>query len=465
MFVPPVLAKKILRKLHNRGHLGMLKLLHLVHFEWTTRYLSAIIDEVVQGCPRCQRRKHFPIPTLPLRPSPLPGLPWETIHIDYVTALNPTHDGYDAILTVVDAFTKFAIFIPAKKTFTAIQTARLLIDHVFSMVGPPKRIVSDKGTNLIKGVMPELHNWIGCESVTTSTNHPQTNGLAEKANKTIVDMIRTLVDRFRNNWPACIKLAQYEHNKSRTSSHRYSPFKALFAWDAPSYTGLYTAPLRFKDIRELQVMQRNIQMMIRENLELSQDEMAAVHDAKHRVKESLYEPGQWVLISREAFYAIHKPNWKMMDCFFGPFKCIGRAHDDNPNAYLIDFLTHVPKEYIQGAEGVHTVNARHIRPYRSPPGKDVRDPLDESDLKDRRDKIAGIAYIEGDKECDIAYIHFFMEDMPYKHTAKFNLEWVWELPEIGRRTWVNWYIELLKMDISGGKRLYDVIVNEKSPKK
>ena len=47
------------------------------------------------------------------------------------------------ILVVVDRFTKMAHFIPTRKTATAEQCAKLMVDNCFKLHGIPKRMVSD----------------------------------------------------------------------------------------------------------------------------------------------------------------------------------------------------------------------------------------------------------------------------------------------------------------------------------
>ena len=47
------------------------------------------------------------------------------------------------ILVVVDRFTKMAHFIPTRKTATAEQCAKLMVENCFKLHGIPKRMVSD----------------------------------------------------------------------------------------------------------------------------------------------------------------------------------------------------------------------------------------------------------------------------------------------------------------------------------
>ena len=56
----------------------------------------------------------------------------------------PLLDDYDAILSVVDhSLTKGVILIPCNKTFSALDTAQALLDHVYKWFGLPDKMISD----------------------------------------------------------------------------------------------------------------------------------------------------------------------------------------------------------------------------------------------------------------------------------------------------------------------------------
>ena len=62
--------------------------------------------------------------------------------MDFIEGL--VSEGYDAILVIVDRYTKYAHFIPLKHPFTAQGVAKLVLEHVFRLHGLPKSIISDR---------------------------------------------------------------------------------------------------------------------------------------------------------------------------------------------------------------------------------------------------------------------------------------------------------------------------------
>lgn len=97
----------------------------------------------------------------------------------------PESKGKDAILVIVDLFTKAMITVPTTTKLTALETAELLRDHVFRSKGLPRKFISDRGTQFIAEVSKELHQLLGIEHIPSSAAHPQTDGQTERLNQEI----------------------------------------------------------------------------------------------------------------------------------------------------------------------------------------------------------------------------------------------------------------------------------------
>jgi hypothetical protein len=72
---------------------------------------------------------------------PIPEGPWEEgVSMDFMVSLPPSR-GFDAIMVVVDRFSKMAHFIRTKDEATTQKINRLFFTHVFKHHGVPKNIV------------------------------------------------------------------------------------------------------------------------------------------------------------------------------------------------------------------------------------------------------------------------------------------------------------------------------------
>jgi hypothetical protein len=77
--------------------------------------------------------------------------------------LPTTQSGYDSIWVIVDRFSKVAHFIPVKTTYKGSKLAELYIARIVCLHRVPKKIVSDRGTNLRQGfVKSYMRQWIQC---------------------------------------------------------------------------------------------------------------------------------------------------------------------------------------------------------------------------------------------------------------------------------------------------------------
>jgi hypothetical protein len=68
----------------------------------------------------------------------------------FIVGLSRTQAGYDSIWVIVDRLTKVAHFIPVKMTYSRPQLAELYMSRIVCLHGVPKKIVSDRETNLLQ---------------------------------------------------------------------------------------------------------------------------------------------------------------------------------------------------------------------------------------------------------------------------------------------------------------------------
>jgi hypothetical protein len=79
--------------------------------------------------------------------------------MDYIIDLLPSRNNkavYDAILIIVNRFSKMSLYIPAEKTWRAEDLADSFIEKVISRFGVPKGVVSDRGSVFISRIWAEI---------------------------------------------------------------------------------------------------------------------------------------------------------------------------------------------------------------------------------------------------------------------------------------------------------------------
>ncbi|KAJ1107728.1 hypothetical protein NDU88_005117 [Pleurodeles waltl] len=179
------------------GHLGQDKTYKRLvsHFYW-----PLVHKQSAAYCRSCQASgKSGGKCKAPLQPLPIVSTPFERVGIDIVGPLDPkTAMGNRSILFLVDHATRYSEAIPLRKV-TAPVVGRALMG-VFTRMGFPKEVVSDRGTNFTSTYMKSLWKVCGVTYKFTTPYHPQSNGLVERFNRTLKGMIQGLSEPLRRKW-------------------------------------------------------------------------------------------------------------------------------------------------------------------------------------------------------------------------------------------------------------------------
>ena len=83
-----------------------------------------------------------------LEPLPVPTSPWKSVSLDFITHL-PKVGEYEAILVIIDRFSKYATFVPIPKICSIELTAQLFFKHIVKLWGISSSIVSDSDGRFI----------------------------------------------------------------------------------------------------------------------------------------------------------------------------------------------------------------------------------------------------------------------------------------------------------------------------
>ncbi|SJL15225.1 uncharacterized protein ARMOST_18711 [Armillaria ostoyae] len=101
------------------GHPGIAKTRELVQREYWWPKIQKDVKVYVKGCETCQRTKsNTQAKSAPLHPNAIPTEPWTHISVDMVTGL-PNSNGHDALLAIVDRFSKAIILVPCNVELSA----------------------------------------------------------------------------------------------------------------------------------------------------------------------------------------------------------------------------------------------------------------------------------------------------------------------------------------------------------
>ena len=110
-----------------------------------------------------------------------------------------TDSGYNQVLVKLDHFTNYAETVPCM-TASAEETCDYLINTWIARHGCPMTFQSDNGTAFVGDLTRELIRRSQVAQAYSTTYHPQTNGLVERQNWTLVSMLRVDCSRYMTDW-------------------------------------------------------------------------------------------------------------------------------------------------------------------------------------------------------------------------------------------------------------------------
>lgn len=111
----------------------------------------------------------------------------------------------------------------------------------------------DRGRQFVADVVEELLRRSASQFRHATSYHPQTNGLTERVNRTLVNMLAMFVDSKHKNWDAILPFMTYAYNTALHETTGFSPFYLLYI--RPPRTTL-DAILPFR-IRQSHLLQRH----------------------------------------------------------------------------------------------------------------------------------------------------------------------------------------------------------------
>ncbi|GFU21959.1 transposon Tf2-8 polyprotein [Trichonephila clavipes] len=195
--IPKHLRADILRHFHDAptaGHLGFAKTYDRIRkrFYWPGMYRNVV--RYVMHCRECQRRKSVPQrPPGRLVPIPPAIAPFHRIGIDLLGRFPKSAHGNKWIIVCTDYSTRYAI-TKALPTAEVDEIAKFLLEEIVLRHGAPRVIITDRGAVFRSRLVSSLVDLCNIDHRFTTAYHPQTNGLTERFNKTLADMLSMYVD-------------------------------------------------------------------------------------------------------------------------------------------------------------------------------------------------------------------------------------------------------------------------------
>lgn len=230
IYLPNELAAEVLLELHlAKVHMGAKQL--ALHFcrKYYTPNLDTLAREVTLNCHICLMVKNtgFRFGTLGVVGPALE--PFDILHFDTKSGFNGLGSIKKEAHLIIDASTRF-LWVLVSKTKKAEDFINLI--NLPLSIQKPKLIVADNYPSNKSKVLRKFLTNRKIPIVFTSVNDPKSNGLIERANQTIMSMMKCLrQERPNASWVTLIRVCVEKYNETIHTSTGYPPIYLLTGRD------------------------------------------------------------------------------------------------------------------------------------------------------------------------------------------------------------------------------------------
>ena len=375
LFIPAALKHEILLAGHDdptAGHLGIFKTYEKLRLRYYWRGMFQDVQHWCRSCVHCAMKKtprarH----KAPLLPIPVEGA-FDRVAVDCVGPFPPSKSGNRYLVVFSDYLTRWpeAFAVP---TIDAPVIARLFVDEIIGRHGAPRTLLSDRGQNFMSRFIREVCKITNTEKVNTTAYHPQTDGLVERLNGTLVQSLSMYVSTNQKDWDQHLQSVLLAYRVSPSETTGESPFYLLYGRDprlpldvsllAPSPDDLTpsVAEHRARIVRHIEEAQE----MARSNIQRAQQRMKLQYDQHATLTDFAIGQRVWAFTPKTK----KGLSRKLLHNWHGPYRVIQKL---SPAHYLLRTATN--------NRVTTAVHVNRLKPYYDPSDRPLQVPP-EDDLQ------------------------------------------------------------------------------------
>lgn len=229
--VPKSLIKELLEAYHEDkfgGHQGVTKTLSRLQQNYLWKNMKKDVTDMCQKCHLCAVCKDYGKQSkTPMIAIPTDHLfPFQKCGLDILGPLPTAEDGSRYIVVLQDYFSKWPV-VGALEAINSKNICKWMEDQVFCSFGFPEELITDQGTQLTSKEFEDFLKRNGIFHRKTAPFHPQTDGLVERFNRTLVNSLRCYVQEHPEEWTRFLQPVTFAYRAAKHASTGYSPFELL----------------------------------------------------------------------------------------------------------------------------------------------------------------------------------------------------------------------------------------------
>lgn len=230
LVLPSKLTYEIFEQLHKQriaGHLGRDKTIASIKKRFYWPNLTSDVKRWCQNCNNCARRKPGPGRGKSPLQQDIAYQPFDRIALDILGPLPVTSNNNEYIMVVGDYFSKYTEAY-ALQNHTALTVADKLVTEFICRFGVPSVLHSDQGPEFESRLFKQMCSLLGIEKTRTVPYNPKSDGMIERHNRTIQQMLAMFVNENRNDWDDHLPFVMMAYRASCHDSTKCSPNLLMF---------------------------------------------------------------------------------------------------------------------------------------------------------------------------------------------------------------------------------------------
>ena len=113
----------------------------------------------------------------------------------------------------------------------ASSIARVVVNEIICRFGIPDTIHTDQGRNFESGLIRDICQLLGVKKTRTVPYHPDSDGLVERFNRTLIDMLSMAVSDNEQDWDLQLSTLLLAYRTSRHETTGTTSFFLMFGRD------------------------------------------------------------------------------------------------------------------------------------------------------------------------------------------------------------------------------------------
>ena len=211
------------------------------------------------------------------------------------------------------------------------EVATAVLNSVIFQVGPPKVLTSDRGKEFLNQLFQEVTHTLGIEHHKTTSYHPNSNSVVERANRNLGIAISKKVNKFHDNWDTYLPAITFGLNTCVHSITGKIPFELVYLKPVTVVTDLM-----FPKGNKSLAQHRRIVIEIREEAQrrIQIQQLKSQERRNEKLIDDQLQVGDLCLVKRPMFKEGQAK--KFVDRYHGPYKVIQVLKDGLFKVQLIE---------------------------------------------------------------------------------------------------------------------------------